>query len=134
MQSWTSMTVVTTFHVGALLVTAYLLDNNMLSCVVRTMIFFAAFLFAALGFLITLKHQEQLYVRLKWIDMAESRLGTDSLKPSVFVRAGNGRKGQIRYFFLRTFWTVGSLMSLFYAVLMIIDVLCIFAIPDMLGT
>lgn len=118
-QNWTSITVVSAFHIGIFKIVEYFLNKGIFTIQIKISALLFAAIFALLGYLITRKHQTQLYKRLSWIYRAEEKLNLDLLKER---KQDNKKKKS----FLRG---VGTLMGYFFLFLMFFDIICIFIIP-----
>jgi hypothetical protein len=134
LQNWTGITIVTTFHIGILKLTEYFLDNKAFNETLKITLFTFGSLFCLIGFLITRVHQKQLYKKLGWIKAAEEKLGLNLFKNESPIEKKNEDKLLRKSFkFLkRNLFTAGSLMSYFYLLLMIFDILCMFLFPSKL--
>jgi hypothetical protein len=128
LQNWTGITVVSAFHFGIFKSIEYLLNKNLFSQNIKITMFIFGALFCLLGFLITRKHQSQLYDKLDWIRESEKKLKIDKINYNSNKVSNHELKG-IRNFFRCNFWTVGAFLSYFYLLLLILDILCIYLIP-----
>lgn len=118
-QNWTSITVVSAFHIGVFKIVEYSLDKGIFSIQIKISALLFAAIFALFGFLITRKHQTQLYKRLGWIYHAEKELRLDSIKEK--KQDDKKKKSFVR--------GVGTLMGYFFLFLMLFDIICIFVVP-----
>jgi uncharacterized membrane protein len=73
-----------------------------------------------------------MYKRLGWIQSAEQMLGTGTLKHKLEKQKNGSFAKKMKKFLRRNFYTVGALMGYFFFLLMILDILCIFLVPNKL--
>lgn len=74
LQNWTGITIVTAFHIGILKATEFLFNKQLFNMSIKINLFIFGAFFCLIGFLITYKHQKQMYKRLKWNKNAETML------------------------------------------------------------
>ena len=123
LQNWTCITVVTVFHIGILKILEFNFSKNIIDPLFLKLLLIAGALYCLVGYLIVMKHQFQLWGRLKWIRKAQHKLSLSTFIDSEYEKPTT-TKGKIKVFFRKYFWTAGSLMGLFFFLLLIIDLIC----------
>lgn len=134
LQNWTAITVVTAFHIGILKIIEFYMNDQPRIDLFILMLTFGA-LFCLVGFLITRKHQNQLYKGLKSIRMAQIQLGTNSFRNdrSKSEQKKLDNEKSLKSLLKKNFWTAGAFLSYYFLLLLILDIICIINIESLIS-